>query len=327
MSIARLALMVILQIVLCHAAFACQQGNSSVNTTAVTTGAAVTVTPSYNPTSPADQIFNFSVSITNASNSACTFVLAVHRATLPASMINGSNSLIYVVERSGGGSIMYTGAAPTAGQSTTSTTVARGGSTTVSLRVRLPAGQTTATAMGTYTDISPLIQVWEINGSGTPTTLRSSVSMSVTNVNGSACVVSNPSNTGQTISVGVSGLTQGMVTAAPTFEVTCSAAANVVVSSQNGAVTLGNVAKTALAAVSGFRNKIEYAASVNAPAGTVTLTTSNSATAPASTPTVLFSATSVTNRVTTVTITPESSTVPLLAGSYGDVLTVTLVPQ
>lgn len=321
-ALLKVGLAVLLQLQAVCAVWACQNGASSTNTTKVTAGATVVVTPGYVPSNIADQLFNFSVTVTNSSSSSCTFVLSVQRTTLPASMTNGANTLSYVIERSGGGSIMHTGGTTTAGTSTASATLASSASTTINLRVRLPAGQSTANASGTYSDASPLIEVWQLNGSGVPTTLRSSVPMSITNTRLGSCTITDAANTSQTISVGSTGLTTGMANVAPSFNVTCSGASNVSLTSQNGAVTRGNVLEGSLAIVSGFRSKIEYSASINGGAGTVTLDTASATSA-----TGVFNAAAVSALGTQVTITPESSIVPLLAGTYRDVLTISIVPQ
>jgi hypothetical protein len=306
---------------------ACQQGGSGVNTTLVTAGSSVAVTPDYDPANTGDQIYSFAVTVTNRSNANCIFVLSVRRTTLPATMANGANSMAYAIERSGGGAIMHTGATTTAGTSTTLLVLARGASRTVNLQVRLPAAQTTAAVAGIYSDLGASIEVWQTNAFGVPTTLRSSVAMSVSATRARTCSFASASNVSQTINVGSDGLTTGMATSPPSFTVTCSIGANIVISSLNGAVTLGNVAETALTPVANFRKKIEFTASVNAPAGAVALSTATVTGAPASTASLAFSTTAISDRLTTVTITPETSTVPLLAGSYSDVLTVSITPQ
>lgn len=310
-----------------EATLACQQGNSSVNTTRVTSGNAVTITPGYSPSAGSDQVFAFSVTVQNLSNASCTFVLSVKAISLPAAMTNGTFTMQYAVERPGGTAIMHTGATTSAATSSASVTLGANGTTTVNLQVRLPASQTTANGAGTYIDSTGLIEVWELSGAN-PTTLRSQVALIVSNTRTGSCTISGTANASQTIGINNStGLTTGMATASPSFNVTCTIASNVTLSSQNGAVTNGNVAKNTLSSVSGYRNKIEYTAVVNAPAASVTLTTSSSAIAPVATAPLVFSNANVTNRATTVTITPETSPVPLLAGSYGDLLTVTVAPQ
>jgi hypothetical protein len=314
-------LLLVIQVETVHA---CTGGGGVIR---VTSGTTVMVTPAYDPAAVGDQIYSFSFGVTNFSNRACRFVLSIRRATMPASMTNGTASISYAVERTTGVLIMRTAATPTAGQSTTSVRLVAGASTTINVRARLPASQTTAIRNGIYTDATLTLEVWQSTTAGTPTALRSSSAMSISATRSGTCAISSPTNVTQTIATSAVGLTTGMSTPSPTFLVTCSVISNVVLSSQNGAVTLGNVLETSLTPVGGFRNKIDYSATINAPAGTVTLDTGASVAAPAATPTQVFSNAAEANRLTTVTITPETSTVPLIAGTYEDLLTIRITPQ
>lgn len=136
------------------------------------------------------------------------------------------------------------------------------------------------------------------------------------------CSIANATGTTASIStVATTGLTSGSP-ASPTMDVICNKASTVTLASENGAVTLGNVQEGNLSAVANFRNKIEYTASINGGAGAVSLATGGgSATANGN-----FATAAVSTTATAVTITPETSAVPLLAGSYQDKLTVTINP-
>ena len=112
-----------------------------------------------------------------------------------------------------------------------------------------------------------------------------------------------------------------MATGAPNVGVSCTGPSNVALISQNGAVTLGGVLEATLTAVPSFRNKIEYSASTNGGAGTVSLNTATTNSASG-----VFNTTAVTSG-TTVTIAPQASAVPLVAGTYSDTLILRITPQ
>lgn len=135
------------------------------------------------------------------------------------------------------------------------------------------------------------------------------------------CTIANASGTTATIdTVAATGLTSGSPTS-PTMDVTCNKASTVNLASQNGGVTLGGAVESDLSPVPGFRNRIEYVASVNGGAGPVSLNTSSDTSANGS-----FNAGAVATTGTAVSITPEASSIPLLAGSYSDVLTLSVNP-
>ncbi len=69
------------------------------NAVTITAGTSAAVTPAYDPNAAGDTIFTFSVTITNPHPSrTCDFSLSFTRATLPATMSNGTSTLQYSIE-------------------------------------------------------------------------------------------------------------------------------------------------------------------------------------------------------------------------------------
>ena len=104
--------------------------------------------------------------------------------------------------------------------------------------------------------------------------------------------------------------------------VTCNNSAVMTLTSQNGAVT------NAAATDSTHQNFFDYIATTTVNGGTVTLNTSTvPGTGAAETSTGNITSTSTTNAVLSVGVTPIAPTQPLVAGSYNDVLTLTITPN
>jgi hypothetical protein len=141
------------------------------------------------------------------------------------------------------------------------------------------------------------------------------------------CAISGAANTTALIPTSTTtGLTTGSPPS-PTFNVTCNKGSTVKLTSLNGASTLGNALENAiLTSALGFRNKIEYSASVTGPGSTAVVLDTNVVSGPGANVTGAFAVGAASASATTVTITPETSTSPLLAGSYSDTLTVTIAP-
>src|SRR5581483_3475357 len=91
----------------------------------------------------------------------------------------------------------------------------------------------------------------------------------------SFCAISNPLNISPSIPINGAGLTTGGPATAPTIDVLCNNASTVSLTSSKGAVTLGGATETSLGSPpTGFRNSIQYTASINGGAGPVALDTS-----------------------------------------------------
>ncbi len=109
----------------------------------------------------------------------------------------------------------------------------------------------------------------------------------------------------------------------PIGAVVCNGAANVTLSSANGAAygPAGPVP-------SGFQNRINYGASTTGVPVTVTVNASDAdgVAGPAITAGPTAQGPAFTASTVTVDITPVANPLPLLAGSYSDVLTLTIAP-
>lgn len=141
---------------------------SGPNATSITGGTSTTVTPSYDPGAGPDQIHNFTVTISNpntAGNPTCRVGLSFTRPTLPATMTNGSTTLQYSIESTGGATLLQTtgfaflSSPPSANR--IDVTLAGGATVNVNVRIRIPAGQTSATS-GSYTDGTVTVGIYEL---------------------------------------------------------------------------------------------------------------------------------------------------------------------
>jgi hypothetical protein len=236
---------------------------------------------------------------------------------------NGSATIPYTLFGSTSGvSPLYTGATPTSTQYEPFV-LAAGSTGSATVTFILQGSPSTTALSGSYAD-NLTLNIFDVKGTNIQGGAIGSSNFTIMGAVSSSCVVVNGTlqNANQTIGVGVLGQTTGMATGAPSFNVTCSAPSTVALSSTNGAVTRGGVLKSSLVAVPNFRNKIEYFATLNGGAGSVTLNT-----ATGNTVNGVFNATSIASRATIVTITPEASIVPLVAGSYSDILRIIVTPN
>ncbi len=292
------------------------------------TTSAGTYTP---PTVPVSTTLSLTMTYTVTSGLVggqnCRARLTFQRPTLPATMTNGASTMPYTIRRmaAGGNVLMITGGTPvntqwisvTGNGPAANTSAVRTSTFPAVFPILQPGGSFTA---GSYSDTTLNVQVFN-DPPGSAINLVRSLPFTMTGTVVTSCAISAPANTNQVIGVNALAQTTGMLTGPPSFTVSCTNISDVTLTSQNGAVTLGGVLEGALGAVPGFRNKIEYATSINGGAGAVTLDT-----ALASSALGLFR--SVTTSVTpTVPITPETSIVPLVAGGYSDVLTVSVIPR
>ncbi|NJO34026.1 MAG: hypothetical protein HC869_13670 [Rhodospirillales bacterium] len=286
--------------------------------TSSTIVSAGTYTP---PTAPTTQTATITLSLVyqSGSNGQCLGAVAFNRGSLPAAMsrVGGGGTLPYTMTNVGT-SVLFTGTTP--GSSNFISFQVSAGTASISLNVDLLEQPGASVLSGLYTD-NLTLQVFNRSRSNVQGAAVASSAFTVTGTVNTACSIANAANTSQTIGV-TTGLTTGMTSAAPTFDVSCNNPSTVSLTTQNGAVTRGGVLESALSAIAGFRNKIEYSASINGGAGAVTLNTATSTSISGT-----FNSAPITNRPMSVTIAPESSTVPLVSGTYSDVLTVSIIPQ
>lgn len=274
------------------------------------------------PTAPTAQGISIVISFTTAGNGNCQFGVAFRRTSLPAVMTRvGGGALPYTIRTQAGGgtTLLFTGATP--GSNFFPILVNTGQTSSGPHSVFFLEQPVGPVPSGSYTDSNLTLEIYNRNGGNLTGSALRSIPFTVNGTVTSVCTISNPNNIGQTIGVGSTGLTTGMATGAPNVNVSCTGPSNVALISQNGAVTLGGVLEATLTAVPDFRNKIEYSASTNGGAGTVSLDT-----ATANSASGVFNAAAVTNG-TTVTIAPQASVVPLVAGTYSDTLILRITPQ
>jgi hypothetical protein len=102
----------------------------------------------------------------------------------------------------------------------------------------------------------------------------------------------------------------------------CNTPSNLQLTSQNGAV------KTSATVVAGFTNLIDYSATASFSGASASLDTATvpAATGPESGTSVASSGTTPSGTLS-VTITPQTSALKLLAGTYQDTLRITITPQ
>jgi hypothetical protein len=103
----------------------------------------------------------------------------------------------------------------------------------------------------------------------------------------------------------------------------CTDAANISISTKNGAITLGNVVAALPAAPSGFANRLPYTATASW--STLSAVIDADGTAGAATVTSADSTGAVLDALTVAGSTLGSA-LPMVAGAYSDTLTVTLNP-
>ncbi len=293
--------------------------------TVISAGTSTTVTPSYDPIAVADQLHNFSVTIINpksSPNATCDLALSFTRASLPATMTNGSTTLEYSIESPGGATLLQTSGfilstSPQAANRI-DLTLAPGGSANVSVRIRIPAGQTSATT-GSYADGSVTVGIYELSSGSPLQTLDEhifTVNASIT----SGCTLPAPDvstlNFSSAISQGIPN--PGFVLRSTFNGVSCTAPSRIRLTGSP------LVATPAIGAVAGFDNAIDYLAIAQFGAASTALNT-----------TVATQVTSAGTNVASGAVSGATVTVdvnllvgqPILAGTYASVLTVTIDPS
>lgn len=318
----------------CFAAFAvmtagvpasafCTQNGS--NATVITAGTSTTVTPAYDPSGVADQLHSFTVTIANPrtnANATCTLALSFTRATLPATMTNGATTLQYSIESTSGATIIQnTGFAAFSSPSAANRidlTIAPGGTANVTVRIRIPAGQTSAGA-GSYTDNTVTIGIYEI-AFGVPFRALDEHVFTLNASIASACNLPAPDVSTLNFTSAISqGLPNSAFVLRSTFNgVACTAPSRIRLTGSSLLPT------PAVGAVAGFDNDIDYLAIAQFGAASTALNT-----------TVASQVTSAGTNVASGPVAGATITVdvnllvgqPLLAGTYSSVLTVTIDPS
>ena len=266
-----------LSITVCSvASFAACQINGA-NAVVISSAASVVVPTAYNPYSPSDLVYDVSVTITNAHSSKdCNFGLSFTRSTLPAVMTNGGSTMQYSIEKTSGGSLLQTvgyvaGSSP-ASASRLDGYVARSSSTTLTVRIRIAAGQTSV-VQGTYADTFITAGLYEV-ASGAPIAIIQEKAFSVSATVTSACQLPAPDISSHDFSAAItSGLPSSAVVRTSTFTgVSCTQPARIRLSGSALQPT------SAISTVAGFDNFINWQATGSFGAATATLSTATAST-------------------------------------------------
>jgi hypothetical protein len=296
---------------------------SGPNRVVITAGTSVNVSPAYDPYAVGDRIQTFTVTVTNPSpTQTCNFALSFTRASLPATMTNGSTTLQYTIESTGGATLLQTTGfvfltSPPAANRLAGF-VGVSSSVNLTVRIRIPAGQTSASA-GSYTDNTVTIGIYRLI-IGLPIAIVDERTFTVTTTIAPACILPAPDNTSLNFTSAISaGLPDPLVVLRSTFTgVACT---------QRSRLRLSGSAlqpSPAIGAVAGFDNFIDWQAVGVFGAATTTLTTSSASVATSAGYNVPSGA------FTGATITVDVNLLagnPIQAGTYSGVLTVTIDPN
>lgn len=287
------------------------------------------------PDAPSAQAATFTVAGTYnnlITSGPCTVALSFNRASLPASMARtgGGATLPYTIQAAAGGgnTILYTGGGNPAQSNRLEISFAGGildvnKPFSVAFTVYFLASPAMPQREGNYAD-APTVNIFDISTLGIVTNLAT-LAFSVDAAVAKACTIgglSTPSADAVTIPVSAAGV----VTTAPITRTyanaVCNALSNLQLTSQNGAV------KGTAAATGGFANAINYTASATLSGATSALDTATVAGAAGPEGGSVGTTSAPTSSGTlSVTIVPQATIQPLLAGGYSDTLRVTISPQ
>jgi hypothetical protein len=261
----------------------------------------------------------------------CTIAISFNRVSLPASMTilgGGSATLPYTIQNSpgGGNTLFHVGAGiPGASNRLTASFAAATLGIAASYSVNLTAYvlmQPGPTQQGgTYSDSITLdvfadLLIIPFRAVASPFTVQGTVT--------SMCTIGGVATpTADSATIPVSG---GVVNTTPILKtysnVVCNSPSRVQLTSQSGAV------KSATPAPGSFSNHIDYSASAVFSGATATVNTATvpTATGPEASTSILATG-SMPSGTLSVTITPQTSALPLVKGSYADTLRVTITPD
>lgn len=259
--------------------------------------------------------YTVGVQVTNNAALPCQLGVTFSGPVSPAVMTWGGSQLAYTIkDASDTTTLLYTGALPGSNFLPITAPV---GTSTHNVHVTAVTGQFSAAA-GSYLDTSVSVQVWTRAG-GLLLLPASSATLTVSATVTKICSIGGtiaPGADSATIAIGAGGSVNTAPIVRSYANAICNAATNVTLSSANGGV------KATAPAAAGFSNVIGYSASATLSGATATL---NTATASATTG-VIFSPGGASGNIS-LTITPQASALPLLAGGYADVLSIVLTPQ
>jgi hypothetical protein len=321
----------ILQVPACTAAFAICTVNSI---TSVTPTSASTGTYTY-PTSPTSQSVTLSVIVnyTSALGDSCRIALSFRRATLPATMLlsGGGATLPYTVTSAAGGgnTLLFTSGTPASGNrieaAFNAPIIAIGASATLSLTAYFLMQPAAPQQAGSYSDSTLSVDIYRVGPIGGGLTLLSSLAFSVTGTVAKVCTIgglATPASDAATVPITASGAVNTTPIMRSYANAACNTPSNLQLTSLSGAILRSG------APPSGFTNLINYTASAGFSGATATL---NTATTPGASGPEAGAAASTTGATPSgslsLTITPASSSLPLISGSYSDTLRISITPQ
>ena len=265
----------------------------------------------------------------------CRIALSFNRVTYPpATMLiqgGGTATLPYTITSANGGgnTLLFTGTGTTIANVLIVTVATTAGTTTnvnfsSTFNVWFRMLPNTPQQAGSYLDVLSA-WVFNVNAAGNGGNLLRQFAFTVTGTVARVCTIGGLAQgpTGSaTIPVSAAGAVNTGVINRTFSNVACNAPSNVQVSSQNGAV------RTATAPPTGFTNQINYSSTASFGGATANLNTATNPTATGQESGTAVSTTGSTpSGSLTVAITPQANAQRLLAGSYGDVLRVTITPQ
>lgn len=291
------------------------------------------------PTAPTSQSVAFTISgtynTTSAANPLCTIAISFNRASLPATMARsgGGATLPYTITSlsGGGNTLLFTGGGLPLAANTVSTSFTQAGTFlfnqpfSVTITAFFLAQPGSPQLNGSYSDTTPTVQIFEVRQGSGALTLRATRAFTVSGTVAKACTINNvatPAADTATIPVGATGAVNTTAIARSYLSVQCNGLSNLQSTSLSGAV------KRAVAAPSGLTNLIDYSATATFGGASSTINTATVATATgAEAGDISATSTSTPSGTLAVTITPQSTVLPLAKGNYTDTLRVTITPQ
>ncbi len=273
-------------------------------------------------TAPVAQVMTISLVLGVVSTGAtCTGKLAASSITSPAQMSGaGTDRLRYDVQSLSGTSVLFTSTpAATISFSAFAANGATSVSASVTAQVVALAGQTLAA--GGYSDAGVVVAVFDAAAPSTQAPGASSWFVNAA-VN-PTCTIGGLTAAADPLGVTVPVSATGVVSAAPIQRsygaVVCNAPTDITMRSQNGGIVNQGAPGT------GFTNVIPYVAQTTFGGATTTLSTATAGAGVSSSPGRISTTLGASGSMQ-VTITPQQPLLPLVAGRYADVLTITLAP-
>lgn len=296
-----------------------------VTTGAPTVSTSSTMLPDYDPFSTSDATLDVTITISVPLVALCQGALSFTRtAGLPAVMSQGSSSLQYSVETTSGQTLMQTtgfvaGSSP-APANRIDITLPVTGSTTVTVRIRVPAGQ--LVAAGSYSDLQlnlTLVALGNLAGSSPTALLKQQPFTPAVNVV-SKCVLPAPNTSTLDFSSAISnGHPDPSVVQSAIFSNVQCTAPSILRLSGSAMQPVGSIP-----AQPGFDNFINWQAAGTFGSASTTLSTNSAS--QASSPTKNTASGVTSNGTINVNVNLLNGN-PIIAGSYSNTLTVTIDPN